>query len=112
MPGEPQKYGIAVHSAFAIAVIAAGIRGISPTDVERPFSLPSNYGGDKKFVVPDVVLRNDVGNIIAIYDVKTGNEGFRPSRINDLRVATKANFSAYSIELSVLRGALRKIRIM
>jgi hypothetical protein len=111
MPGQPQKYGIFVHLAFADAVRAAGIRGISPLDVERPFSLPPGYGGDREFVKPDVVLRNDVGDIIAVYDVKTGNEGFRPSRMNELRVALRADSSVYFIELSQLRGAMRKIRV-
>jgi hypothetical protein len=111
MPGQPQKYGIAVHAAFAGRVITAGIGGISPLDVERPFSLPPGYGGDREFVIPDVVLRNDVGDIIAVYDVKTGNEGFRPSRVNELRAALRAESSVYFIELSRLRGAMQKIRV-
>jgi hypothetical protein len=111
MPGQPQQYGIAVHAAFAGRVITAGIGGISPLDVERPFSLPPGYGGDREFVIPDVVLRNDVGDIIAVYDVKTGNEGFRPSRVNELRAALRADSSVYFIELSQLRGAMRKIRV-
>jgi hypothetical protein len=111
MPGQPQQYGIVVHLAFAEAVIDAGIRGISPSDVERPFSLPPNYGSDKTFVIPDVVLRNDAGDIVAVYDVKTGNEGFRPSRVSELRAALGVDSGVYFIELSLLRGAIRKIRV-
>jgi hypothetical protein len=110
IPGQPQKYGIAVHLEFAARVIIAGIRGISPLDVERPFNLPSGYGSNKKFVIPDVVLRNAVGDIIAVYDVKTGTEGFRPGRVNELRAALGVDSSVYFIELSRQRGAMRKVQ--
>ncbi len=108
--GQPQRFGIIVHLAFAEAVIAAGIRGISPLDVEHPFILPSDFRGNKNFVIPDVVLRNEVGDIVAIYDVKTGQEGLRPNRIAELRAATKARDNVYFIELSTVRGALRKVQ--
>jgi hypothetical protein len=110
LPGQPQKYGIAVHIEFAARVIAEGIRGISLLDVEQPVSLPPGYGGNKKFVIPDVVLRNDVGDIVAVYDVKTGSEGFRPSRVTQLRAALGVGPGVYFIELSQMRGSMRKIR--
>jgi len=110
LPGEPQKYGIAVHLEFAARVIAEGIPGISLLDVEQPVSLPPGYGGNKKFVIPDVVLRNDVGDIVAVYDVKTGSEGFRPGRVNQLRAALGAGPGVYFVELSQMRGSMRKIR--
>jgi hypothetical protein len=89
LPGQPQKYGIIVHKAFAVAVIAAGLRGISPLDVEGSFSLPPGYGPtNKKSVKPDAVLRNDGGEIIAIYDVKTGEETIDPWRARELRAGS------------------------
>ena len=86
-------YGIAVHSEFAAAVIAAGIRGIGPSDVEEVFSLPPGYSSSKKYVIPDVILRNDGGDIIAIYDVKTGAPRLDPQREDELRVATGVDSS-------------------
>lgn len=88
IPGQPQRYGRIVHVAFALAVIAEGIRGISPLDVERPFLLPPDYGSTKRTAIPDAVLRNDIGDIIAIYDVKTGDATVDPWRARELRAAT------------------------
>jgi hypothetical protein len=88
LPGQPQRYGKIVHVAFAGAVIEEGIRGISPFDVERPFPLPADYGSTKRRAIPDVVLRNDIGDIIAIYDVKTGDATVDPWRARELRAAT------------------------
>jgi hypothetical protein len=88
LPGQPQRYGRIVHAAFAVAVIAEGIRGISPLDVEWPFRLPPDYSSTKRSVIPDVVLRNDIGDIIAIYDVKTGDASVDPWRARELRAAT------------------------
>jgi hypothetical protein len=88
LSGTPQFYGIAIHLEFADAVIAAGIQGISPTDVEQPFALPSGYNLNKKYVIPDVVLRDDGGDIVAIYDVKTGEPRLDPAREDEIRAAT------------------------
>jgi hypothetical protein len=84
----PWVYGTAVHVGFAVAVIAAGIRGISPSDAERPFVLPPGFPSGKKYVIPDAVLRNEAGDIIAIYDVKTGDKTIDPKRGRELRAAT------------------------
>ena len=65
----PQGYGRAVHTAFAAAVRVQGLRGIAPSDVETTFG--GNRYGAKGSIRTDVVLRNDVGDVIAIYDVKT-----------------------------------------
>jgi len=75
---SPQYYGILVHDFFAVNVLLAGIQGIGPLDVEASFQLPPGYDSAKNSVKPDVVLRNYVGDIIAIYDVKTGDEGVDP----------------------------------
>jgi hypothetical protein len=94
------RYGTAVHLDFAFKVFFAGIRGIGPLDIERSFRLPADYPSNKKTVTPDVVLRNDVGDIIAIYDVKTG-EGLNRKRRAELRAATGVDRSVPIIELRV-----------
>jgi hypothetical protein len=85
----PWIYGTIVHVRFAGAVTTAGIRGISPLDVERPFMLPPGFDSVKKYVIPDAVLRNEIGDIIAIYDVKTGDDTIDPKRGRELRAATR-----------------------
>jgi hypothetical protein len=88
LPGQPQKYGIIVHLAFAAAVIAAEIR--EPMDIERSFALPPGFSNRKKSARPDIVLRDDSGDIVAIYDIKTGDTGIDPWRARELRAATGA----------------------
>jgi hypothetical protein len=100
VPGA-QRYGRAVHWEFAFNVFFEGIRGISPVDIERSFSLPPGYPSAKTTVRPDVVLRNDIGDIIAIYDVKTGDEGLRRARRAELRAATGVDRTVPIIELRV-----------
>ena len=89
--GTPQLYGSIVHLQFARAVIAAGLPGIGPNDVEHRFDLPSGYDTNKKYAIPDVVLRDDGGDIVAIYDVKTGEPRLDPERERELRAATKVD---------------------
>lgn len=55
----------------------------------------------KKTISPDVVLRNDIGDIIAVYDVKTGDEGLDRARRAALRAATGVDRSVPIIELRV-----------
>jgi hypothetical protein len=105
---SPSFYGILIHKRFAAAVIAERIRGISPSDVEHTFSLPSDYGGRRKAVKPDAVLRNDSGDVIAIYDVKTLDASLRPGRANQLRAATKAVSRVPVIDLHIERGPVIK----
>jgi len=85
---SPQLYGILIHMEFAGAVASAGIAGISPDDIERRFALPADYGGSKRTVIPDVILRSDSGDILAIYDVKTGEPRLDPWRQDEIRAAT------------------------
>jgi hypothetical protein len=85
------RYGTLVHTLFGTAVRLANFRGIGFFDVETTFSLePDAYYGSKESVRTDVVLRNDAGEIIAIYDVKTGSRGLRTSRIRELRAQRPA----------------------
>lgn len=85
-------YGIAVHKAFADAVRAENLSGIGWDGVEQSFDLRGlvNYGTDGS-IRTDVILRNEEGIIIAIYDVKTGNATMRPSREAKIRKYTKAS---------------------
>jgi hypothetical protein len=83
-----QRYGQLVHQAFAAAVVAEGLPGIGPNDVETTF--PEGPYGSPGSIRTDVVLRDDDGNIIAIYDVKTGEADLTPARANQLRAKTGA----------------------
>lgn len=115
VPGlSPQMYGTLVHQAFATAVRLQGLPGVGFWDVETTFSLGSiaRYGL-KDSIRTDVVLRNDVGDIIAIYDVKTGESGLSMSRVEELRAKTRAMPDTPVIQLHILRGpSLKHWRIL
>jgi len=101
----PRLYGTLVHLAFANMVRFQRLPGIGFWDVETTFSLePGAHYGSKDSIRTDVVLRNEVGDIIAIYDVKTGNQGLRPGRVNELRANAQVSPSVPVIELHVLHG--------
>jgi hypothetical protein len=99
VPGlSPQQYGTAVHVAFAAAVKAAGLPGIASSDVETTWG--GDYYGAKGSVRTDVVLRNDAGDVIAIYDVKTGRKGIEPARAAELRLKVGVGNDVKLIQLS------------
>ena len=75
----PQAYGRLVHEEFADEVRAAVLPGIAYNDVETTWPEGSSYGSLDS-VRTDVVLHDDNGTIIAIYDVKTGQSGLTPAR--------------------------------
>lgn len=104
----PSVYGTAVHVDFAAQVRRQGLRGI---EVEQSFFdlKPGGYGQFGS-VRTDVLLRNDVGDIIAIYDVKTGGAALTPSRVRELREKTNVGMGVPIIELQVIRGATIKSR--
>ncbi len=107
---SPGTYGTAVHIAFGVEVKKLGIPGLG--DIERSFSLSDS---DPRYgllgtVRTDVILRNIQGDVIAIYDVKTGNARIRPARANALREATGATSNTPVFELNVVRGPSRKYR--
>jgi hypothetical protein len=104
----PQKYGIVIHKAFAGAVLLERLPGIGAGDVETTFG--GHYYGAENSVRTDVVLRNEAGDIIAIYDVKTGKAGITPSRAAELRAKTGTGFGVPVIELNIRRGVIRKNR--
>jgi hypothetical protein len=105
---SPQNYGIVVHQAFALAVRLQNLPGVG--DIERTFSLDDSdprYGLAAS-IRTDVVLRNVQGDILAIYDVKTGDAPLSRSRANELREKTRAASGTPVFELNILRGISRK----
>lgn len=104
-------YGTAVHVAFGTQVRLGGFRGIGFDDVEHSFidERDADYG-EAGSIRTDVLLRNDIGDIIAIYDVKTGKKGLSPARVREIRAHTGVSSSIPIIELHVIRGALIKSR--
>lgn len=103
---SPQRYGTKIHAAFAKAVRAQGLPGIAPSDVETTFS--GNRYGAKNSVRTDVVLRNDIGDVIAIYDVKTGDKGIDPARAAYLRLKLGVGNEVPIIQMSFPYGVTRK----
>jgi len=101
----PQVYGTAVHVAFGNAVRFGGMEGIGFQDVEQSFG--GEYG-EPGSIRTDVVRRDAAGDVIAIYDVKTGGATLRPGRVQELREKTGVGPNVPIIELSVLRGASLK----
>lgn len=102
----PSVYGTAVHVAFGTAVRLEGLRGVGFLDVEQSFLSggKADYG-DEGSIRTDVVLRNDIGDIIAIYDVKTGRSGLSASRVQEIRDHTGVQSNVPIIELNAVRGA-------
>ena len=105
---SPSLYGTMVHQRFGSAVKDAGIPGL--TDIERTFHLDSvdPYYGLAGSVRIDVVLRNAAGEIMAIYDVKTGDAKVDRARANELRLQTGAAPNTPVFDLNIVRGTLRK----
>ncbi|MEI8276552.1 MAG: hypothetical protein WCG00_11210 [Hyphomicrobiales bacterium] len=109
---SPQAYGIAVHVAFASAVRLQNLPGIGSQNVERSFSLEDNdpHYGLAGSIRTDVALQNDQGEVIAIYDVKTGESPLSRSRANELREKTRAAPNTPVFELNVVCGPSMKCR--
>jgi hypothetical protein len=105
---SPSTYGVAVHAAFGLAVKWADLPGVG--DIERTFSLEDS---DPRYGLPgsvrtDVTLRNIQGDVIAIYDVKTGDRRMSVSRADELRTITRASPDTPVFELNIVRGISRK----
>jgi hypothetical protein len=105
---SPQKYGRLVHEAFALSVRFANLPGVG--DIERSFSLEDSdpHYGLAASIRTDVTLRNIQGDIIAIYDVKTGDRRISRPRAEELRAKTGAAPNTPVFELNVVRGVARK----
>jgi hypothetical protein len=108
----PQAYGIAVHTAFAAAVRLQNLPGIGWKNVERTFSLEDSdpHYGLAGSIRTDIALQNDQGDVIAIYDVKTGERELSVARANQLRKMTRAAPDTPVFELNIVRGVSRKFR--
>jgi hypothetical protein len=102
------QYGVAVHMAFGAAVGQLDLPGVG--DIERSFSLDTldpTYGMADT-IRTDLTLRNIQGDIIAIYDVKTGNREMSASRADELREVTRSPPNTPVFELNIVRGISRK----
>ena len=55
-------------------------------------------------------MKNDVGDVIAIYDVKTGGAELDARRVRELRAKTDVNLSVPVIEMHIQRGLSLKAR--
>jgi hypothetical protein len=109
--GYGPEYGTAIHKDFGDAVKAENLRGIGRAGVERTYGRePDDPYGAKDSIRTDIILRNDIGDPIAIYDVKTGSATLRAARVQELRDKTDASLSVPVIEMHVLRGLSLKAR--
>lgn len=90
---------------------AENLRGIGRDGVEHTY--PEAEGiryGSKDTIRTDVVLRNEIGEPIAIYDVKMGSAYLDAKRVAELRVKTGATLSVPVIEMHIQRGLSLKSR--
>jgi hypothetical protein len=108
--GYGSKYGTAVHTDFANAVRGANLRGIGREGVERTYPEEDTRYGSEDTIRTDIVLRNDSQEVIAIYDVKTGNAYLDARRVKELRDMTGASTTVPVIEMHVRRGLSLKAR--
>lgn len=95
-----------MHEKFADTVCVLGFPGIAHEDVETTFG--GAYYGAKGSIRTDVVLRDDTNNVIAIYDVKTGDATIGAARAAELRAKTGAGPNVPIIELQAIHGVTRK----
>jgi len=101
--GDGPEYGTAIHHDFGDA--AKKDENLRNIKVEHTY--PEGEGtryGSKGTIRTDVVLRNDGGEVIAIYDVKTGGAYLDAKRVAQLRAKTGASLSIPVIEMHIQRG--------
>jgi hypothetical protein len=105
---SPSTYGTLVHGIFGAAVSLQDLPGVG--DIERSFSLDAldPHYGMAATIRTDVTLRNIQGDIVAIYDVKTGQRRISASRADELREKTGAPSGTPVFELNIVRGITRK----
>lgn len=102
----PQEYGRLVHEHFADVVRTMALPGIGYDDVETTFG--ADYYGAKGSIRTDVVLRDEAGKVIAIYDAKTGDATIGAARAAELRAKVGVTESVPIIELQARHGVVRK----
>jgi hypothetical protein len=105
-----QQYGILIHTDFANKLRAGVVPGVTPSDVERTFSLTEDkfYGAEDSARGDYVLTRRD-GSIAAFYDIKTGR-GMSEWQIIRLRYKSESSRAIPVIELNRERGAILKRR--
>jgi hypothetical protein len=83
--------------------------------VEQTFgpdpNAPNVPYGTKGSVRTDVILRDATGEIIAIYDLKTGDARLEPWRVRQLRNKTGTTTDTYVFEINLDRGVVLKYRL-
>ena len=106
--GFGAEYGKAIHYDFAAAVRSENLRGIGSKGVEQTFGPDPDRRdvpyGTKGSVRTDITLRDDGGDVTAIYDVKTGDATLGPRRVQQLRDKTGASRHIPIIEMHIRRG--------
>lgn len=102
---SPSQYGTKIHTLFAAAVRAPGIPGV---EVEQTF--PAGPYGSTDSIRTDVILRDESGKIIAIYDLKTGGASLEPRRVKELRAKTGTTPQTYVFQIRVPAGLTLKYR--
>jgi hypothetical protein len=103
-PVSPRLYGVLVHAEFARIVRARNLPGIGSAGVEQSFDPDglARYGLDAS-IRTDVILRNAKGEIIAIYDVKTGAATIGPVREAKIRTFTRVGRDVPVIIMRAIR---------
>jgi len=103
--GVGPAYGRAVHEMFKMELRLGAVAGVEVGDLEPTFGGTGRYGS-KDSIRPDVVLRDETGTVIAIYDVKTGSAKIDPPRAEEFRSFTRPSVPV--IELHIIHGVSRK----
>lgn len=81
------------------------VPGVEVGDLEPTFGGTGRYGS-KDSIRQDIVLRDETGTAIAIYDVKTGSAEIRPPRADVFRSFTRPGVPV--IELHINHGVSLK----
>ena len=104
--GYGPQYGTAIHQDFGDAVKEAMKSGELRGDitVEHTYPERETWYGMKGTIRTDIVLRNELGEVVAIYDVKTGGAYLDARRVAELRAKTRAGLSVPLIEMHIQRG--------
>lgn len=106
------QYGREVHDEFKREVSASRLPGIDDEDLDKTFGLSEGASyGEKDSVRPDVVLRDDQGNIVAMYDVKTGR-GFSTFKVIKYRLRTGSDSFIPIFELHPHGRTIWKARLL
>jgi hypothetical protein len=107
----PALFGTLVHAGFAADVRSQQLPGIGREGVEQSFSFRDviDYGADGS-IRTDVVMRNSDGDVIAIWDLKTGKAKLTDARIREIRREVGVSDDVPVIEVHISRGVTSKLR--